>query len=148
MALKVISKSLLHNNNVHTNVAIPLIHPQFYEIQEVTDKINQLHNATFPQKYNFLGFIKRIKHFVTFDNKIYIQNETNFKYTNTNQFWCHDSQMIYTYENPQQYRSLKFNNKKYFYDVKEKDTYSFNDKKNIVVYSGIYNKKLNLISYA
>ena len=147
MALKLITKNTFHKNNLYKNITIPLIYPEFYEIQEVTDKINQLHNATFPQKYNFLGFIKRIKHFITFDNKIFIQNETNFKYINTNQFWCHHNKIIYTYGNPQQYRLLKYKNKNYFYDVRKKDTYTFNENKNIVIYSGIYNPKLELISY-
>lgn len=148
MAINHIRKNLFHNH-IAFNVkkTMPFFNNDYYEVKEVTKDVKHCEAKTFPNEYKFLGFIKQMKHFITMDNKVYIKSYEDYQYKKTNQFWCQENKMLYTYSHPQQYKLLKMKKKKYFYDFINKDTYTFNHDKGIVVYAGIYNEKTNRISF-
>tara|TARA_B100000963_G_scaffold358588_1_gene383598 strand:+ start:969 stop:1418 length:450 start_codon:yes stop_codon:yes gene_type:complete len=126
----------------------PLFNQGFYEFKYIKDaapKLIEGKTDTVMGKYKFLGYIKKLKHFTTIYNEIYVKKIDSYHYDDTNQKWCDKNKIIYTYQHPQQYKLLTIKDKKYFYDVNNKDTYRYDPVKEIVVYAGIYNENLNKV---
>lgn len=108
------------------NKAVTLHPPPFQAPQHILEKYDS---------FTFLGMIKQKPHFI---NPYYEAYEMNFHgRLDYCADWLEDHKMLWT-DDPINYRLITINNRDYFYDLTDYDSYTYDYDKQIVIPTGIY----------
>ena len=96
-------------------------------------------------KFQYLGLIKNMPHFLNNKNEVYCRFDDEIEYEHVAD-WNDEYKMLWT-ENPIIYKLHIHKNIKYFYDVEFCDAYTYCYKKHIVIPIGTWNKMEKKINF-